>query len=167
MASVGFDFVGFEKLGSKMDALATELVEETQVKMLRAGAKVFKAEMEERAPVLDHKTAQSTSLAPGELKKNIGTYLHRNEVPLEIGIGPNGKVDHVAYWLEYGHRMVHGGWSQLARSGAGKGTMFTGPGTTGDDVPAHPFIRPAFEAGEAPAEMAMIVVFDETMKKAS
>lgn len=50
-----------------------------------------------------------------------------------------------AWFVEFGHRIVRGGYSRVDRNGRTRG-----PGTdTGEKVPAHPFVRPTFDSAGA------------------
>jgi Bacteriophage HK97-gp10, putative tail-component len=109
----------------------------------RRGARVMAAEQKLRAPLLDAKTAESTALDPGTLRDSIRVYVRRmGDGVIRAWIGPNmrGKKTNVAHLVEYGHRLVKGGKSRVGITGA------AGPGHEIGDVPAHPFLRPAFEA---------------------
>ena len=49
-----------------------------------------------------------------------------------------------AWFVEFGHRIVRGGWSRIRRGGGA-----SGPGKdTGETVPPHPFVRPTFDANQ-------------------
>jgi HK97 gp10 family phage protein len=155
-----YEIRGFSELATKMEAAAREVGERRTKRMVLAGARVFKREMVSRAPVLDKKTANSTSLEPGALKKNIRIAMLKKEtIPTAI-VGPGTKTDYVARFVEYGHRMVSGGQSHVLPGGKTRG-----PGTASEiDVPAHPFIRPAFESAQGEAEQAMIKDFDQPIE---
>jgi hypothetical protein len=82
------------------------------------------------------------------VKANIKVRIRQDgDNPIAL-IGPAGKdVGRAAYLVEYGHRMVTGGKSRLNAAG-----VFEGPGVAQEkDVPAHPFLRPAFEESVAGA----------------
>jgi len=146
------EFTGWDKLSQRLDAVADRLGPKGMDRVVRAGAQVFQEAVEAAAPVLDHRTANSTALDPGALKAGIGTRLRHNAVgTAEARVGPVGKeVRHVARWVEYGHRLVKGGYSKVTA----KGTR--GPGVEIGEVRAHPFIRPAYESARGAAEEAMI-----------
>jgi HK97 gp10 family phage protein len=136
-ACLALEYSGFDTLQKRLQALKAELSTNGMKRVVRAGAKVFKGEMVRRAPVLAAKTPGSNALEPGALKAGIRTALLANETPVTALVGPNKKVAHVARFVEYGHREV--------RSGIAHG-----------DVPAHPFIRPAYESARSEAESAMV-----------
>ncbi|GGA80666.1 hypothetical protein GCM10011507_34850 [Edaphobacter acidisoli] len=158
MAEMEMDFRGFDALGAKMSALGEEITGATAVRMVRAGATVFRQEMVERAPVLDKKTTGSDSLEPGAMKAGIRILIPKNAVPVEGHIGPKPSLQRVAHDVEYGHREIHGGSLTLLGNGKTRGT-----GVAGEDVPPHPFVRPAFEAAQGSAEEAMMHVLDEVI----
>jgi HK97 gp10 family phage protein len=149
--SISYDFAGFDALAAKMDELARDLARPAQVRMVRAGANVFKDAVVERAPVLQEELAGSNALPPGAVRDGIHVYMTKDE-PVTARVGPDKHVAHVARWLEYGHRIVAGG---RARAG----------GTVIGEVAAIPFIRTGYEAALHPAEEAMQKVLEETVKK--
>lgn len=120
-------------------------------KALRVGAEVMKDAIVEVTPVLDKKTARSTSLEPGALKEDIAVRMATVDGQPVAYVGPGKDTARVARWVEYGHRMVSGGYSKVV----GKGRV-RGPGKARtEDVPAHPFIRPAYEATKDAATKAI------------
>jgi len=152
---------GFDELAAKLNAAAQEVKGPRARRMVRAGAEVFKKEMVERAPVLDKKTTGSNALEPGALKKDIKVRNVKNQVLPTVRVGPGGKTAYVANFVEYGHRDVHGGYLKLLGNGKSQG-----PGKAGDmDVPAHPFVRPTFEAAQGAAEAAMEADFDQPFEE--
>ncbi|GEM_PF-3858269 len=152
---------GFDELAAKLEAIGQQATGPRARRMVRAGAEVFKKEMVDRAPLLTKKTTGSDSLDPGELKRSIRVLLPKSVEPVEARIGPRGsELIRVATDVEYGHREVHGGSLTLLGNGKTKGS-----GAAGEDVPAHPFVRPAFEAAEAEAEQAMMQDFDQPFEE--
>lgn len=149
---MGYSETGAEQLLGNMKAIQLWVKKEGQKEALRAGGRVIKAAMVDRTPVLIEKTAGSTSLEPGEVKASISVRVRQdedNEAVAYIGPkSPDGDVGKAAYLVEYGHRMVKGGPSRMNSFG-----KFVGSGVANEeqDVPAHPFLRPAFEVsvGEA------------------
>jgi HK97 gp10 family phage protein len=142
--SIEFDTTG---LTEALERVRLRVEAEGQRKALHNGGKVIADAIVERAPVLDAKTAHSTSLDPGALKGDIGVRMHSEDGEQYAYIGPGKLTRHVARWVELGHRDVHGGYSHGADEG-----KFRGPGVAGEeDVQAYPFIRPAYEASEEAA----------------
>lgn len=133
------ELTGMQELLDKLEASRVRMAGPEMQIALREGAKVIQHAMTDRAPVLDHKTPGSDALDPGSLKKGIRVRMHASAAGVEALIGPTGDVAHVARFVEYGHRIVHGATA------------------SGEDVPPHPFLRPAFEASalEAGEVMAM------------
>lgn len=109
---------------------------------VRDAANVIRDEMRIKAPELDEKTAASTSLNPGVLRHSIRTVVHPTDRAgfVLAEIGPKRGIIHVAVWVEWGHRLVRGGYSSFKRG------RLQGGGKEIGEVPAHPFLRPAFEA---------------------
>jgi HK97 gp10 family phage protein len=151
-----YEIRGFDELAKRFESGAA-LIEPRARRMVLAGARVFKREVVARAPVLDKKTAGSNSLDPGALKAGIRIATLTEETQPTAVIGPNKKTAYVANFVEYGHRMVSGGYSQVLPGGLARG-----PGKAGEkDVQAQPFIRPAFESAQGEAEAAMVADFDK------
>ena len=99
---------------------------------LRAGGEVFQAAIAERAPERPD-LPSGTALPPGALKTDIELHRGRSDEGLPAVIVSPGKyTQHVARWVEYGHRLVRGGYNKK-----GKG----GPGKEVGSVAAYPFIR--------------------------
>ncbi len=148
---------GMQALVATLEKLRVEIPGKATRKAVGAGANIVKAEMIARAPVLDEKTAGSTSLEPEALKQGVRVYMKRDADPVEALIGPNKETARVARDVEYGHREVHGGSLDILGGGRTRGT-----GIQGEDVPAHPWLRPAFEASIGPAEEAMKVSYEKS-----
>ncbi len=76
-------------------------------------------------------------------------------------VRPGHFTQHVARWVEYGHRTVKGGYSSYKRG------RLQGRGKQIGDVPAHPFIRPGFEEARAAATEVTILTLREEIEKAA
>jgi HK97 gp10 family phage protein len=135
----------------KLHDLKIEVAGPAADKAIRAGARVIRDAMEEAAPVLDKKTPGSNALPPGSLKAGMRVFVPQDESPKAALIGPAARVEYVARFVEYGHRIVSGGTSRLLPNGKTRGN---GKVST-EVVPPHPFLRPAFESSIAGAEAAM------------
>lgn len=125
---------------------------------LQAAGRVMQAAVTERAPVLDERTAKSTALPPGALKSDIEMSVRKRDNLRFALIQPGKLTYHVVRWVEYGHRLVKGGYSSRKRG------KMQGHGRQVGDVPAHPFIRPAFEAAAAPAVQAYVGAIQGELK---
>jgi hypothetical protein len=147
------------------EAIRAQMADQGQRRAVLAGARVIGEAMVERTHVLAGKKKGSDSLEPGELKENIKVRALRDEGQWMGLAGPSGaagKYGKVAYDVEYGHRMVTGGESRMGADG-----KFHGEGTAlEEDVPAYPFLRPAFEASTMPALAAMAESLSGTLKGA-
>lgn len=156
MASGG-ELIGQEALRASIARIREEIRARAVRAGVRAAAEVVQKEIEERAPILDAKTAKSTALEPGSLKADIGIEMQRTD-PEGLAtalIGPGEKTRHVGSWVELGHRLVKGGYSKSTyhrETGAFLG--YRGRGKVVGDVPAHPFVRPAWEAAQEAANKA-------------
>jgi HK97 gp10 family phage protein len=136
-------FTGVPALVRRMEDIRAQMVQKQARKAVRAGADVITKAMVERAPIGPQKSAKSTALEPGELKADIKTRMFAGEDGEIFALaGPGEKTAHVARFVEYGHRQVVGGSNKVTATGAtiGKGTSLA------EDVPAYPFLRPAYEA---------------------
>lgn len=81
-------------------------------------------------------------LPPGALKNDIVIrFLKDAAGAISAKVGPAKLTAHVARWVEYGHRIVRGGRNRIKANGKQYGN-----GVANGEVPAHPFIRPAYEA---------------------
>jgi bacteriophage HK97-gp10 putative tail-component len=108
---------------------------------LARAASVFEEELAVRAPETEYSTSsEDRGHLIDSIMSDITIDTQGRGGRVKVGFG---KKDMVALWVEYGHRM-------LSHSGKPIGT-----------VPAHPFIRPAFEAA---ADRA-IEVFTETVQE--
>jgi hypothetical protein len=104
----------------------------------RAAATVFEVELEMRTPVRSEELFNDETFSTfrnetgGDLKAALMSVVELDAefrgVHVSVGFGKQG---HVANWVEFGHRMM---------------THKPGSREVGF-VPAHPFMRPAFEAG--------------------
>lgn len=154
---MNFELEGMRGLVDKLNAAGAKMAGPEMRKALRAGGRVIEDAMVERAPMmLEEKTPGSDSLEPGALKDGIRVAIIEGENGLEALIGPNSKVSHVARFVEYGHRQVSGGYLKLLGNGKSRGT-----GAAGIDVPAYPFLRPAFESSVGDVAAAM----EESLQK--
>lgn len=150
---------GVEEMKAKMLAMRQHMSGPGSQKAVRAGGNVIKGAMVERTPVLIEKNAGSNALEPGSVKRDILVRFPASENQYQVTalIGPGKRAGRVAHLVEYGHRMVVGGKSRVLANGKvqGNGKVLE------RDVPAHPFLRPAFEASVAEAQK----VLAETMGK--
>jgi HK97 gp10 family phage protein len=134
-----FDIKGLDDVDKLLENMCTKAADKCIRKALRAGAEIERAAITERAPIKD---STGGSLPEGALKSDIVIRMTRDEAgDMAAIIGPGKLTRHVANWVEWGHRMVTGGHSRLLANGKTKG-----PGKANGTVPAHPFIRVAYEA---------------------
>jgi HK97 gp10 family phage protein len=145
------EFKGVAAMREKLLKLRNSVAGPATEKAVREGAEIIRTAMREAAPVLDEKTANSTALPPGSLKKGIRIRMKQEGADTQAAIGPSAKVRHVARFVEEGHRLVKGGQSKI-----GKGGKTVGPGEQIGEVQAYPFLRPAFESSIAGAEEAIV-----------
>src|ERR1700734_579973 len=111
---------GLDALKATFQSLATKEADRCVLKALQAGAVIEQAAITERAPVKD---TTGGMLPDGALKSDIVIATHRNKsggTPY-ITVAPGKFTAHVALWVEYGHRLIRGGYSRLLKSGKTRG----------------------------------------------
>lgn len=153
---------GVVNMQAVLDGVRLQMKQKGERKAVRAGAQIMLDAMVERTPVQIEKNAGSNALEPGALRAGMKVRMVQEDgEPLAL-IGPDDKVDYVARFVEYGHRMVTGGYSKMDADGRTRGSGKV----HAIDVPAHPFIRPAFEASQGAALEEVAVVLGEELQKA-
>lgn len=138
----------FQALKAKLDGLNGEVRIKAERKSLRAVGDLFQAAIIEGAP--EQSETAHGDLAPGALKADIKSRVHvATDEGVTTGdisrvtIGPGRSTEYVANWVENGHA----GRRSKTREGPAR------------NVPAHPFVRPAFDTNETKA----IDLYTETM----
>ncbi len=136
-------FEGMPQFNAGMAELSGPVSDAVARRAMRAGGRVMQAAISEAAPMRPV-LPSGTALPPGALKADIELHVSKErDGSFSAYIEPGKYTRHVAAWVEYGHRLVAGGRLFNFRK-RGKGQI------TGE-VPAHPFIRSAYEATEAAA----------------
>lgn len=160
---MGFEMKGLEEMVAQMNNMRAQVSGPIAKKAVRAAGNVVREAMVERTPENIERNAGSDSLPPGAVKADIKVRFPAQEQVLETTalIGPGSKTAHVARWVEYGHRMVHGGQSKVGADGKVRGTGRA----SAVDVPADPFLRPAYEASLDAAREAEAEVLQEELQK--
>jgi len=148
---------GFEDIQRELKLMQQAIRDEVIMDAINIAGKVMADEMQARAPVLSETTARSTALKPGQLKAGICVRVSKTrEGAYRAVIGPRKGTGRAAHLVEYGHRLVKGGRSRIGplgviEYGAGekdkKGRLIKNGHEIGE-VPAHPFLRPAYESTE-------------------
>ena len=129
---------GLEELRQRFAGLRQEVRSEISRQAVHEAAQVIQAAIVTHAPVLDSKTAESTAQQPGALKAGIEIQVRQDRDGFTRAvIGPKDELSHVAYWVEFGHFLVKGGYLSMKRGRLG------GSGRRVGWVEHHPFIRPA------------------------
>lgn len=147
---------GLQEMVAKLENAGVNMRGKPIYEALGKGGNVIAEAMIERAPMLDEHQEGSNQLPPGALRDDtrVAFEIIGGE-PVAL-IGPGGKTGHVARWVEYGHRMVTGGYSKVLPNGKTRG-----PGNSDGEVIAHPYLRPAFEASVGEA----VEVVSESLKE--
>ena len=138
----------FQALKAKLDGLSGEIRIKAERKSLRAVGDLFQTAIIELAP--EQSETSHGDLPPGALKASIKARVHvstdegvtTGDVS-KVTIGPGRSTEYVANWVENGHA----GRRSATREGPAR------------NVPAHPFVRPAFDANEDKA----VDLYAETM----
>lgn len=147
---MGVKVTGLRETQQSLNGFADKVRERAVVHAVRDGANVIKDAMRESAGTLNKtvvRTASSNALTPGALAQDIKVRVKVDKTDIAVAIIGPVKYSHVARWVEFGHRMVKGGYSKVAGDGTTRG-----PGReSGEPVPAYPFLRPAFERSSTAA----------------
>jgi HK97 gp10 family phage protein len=146
LPSASATITGLDELNAKMESLQKGSFEKAARKALRVAGKVVQTAIRERAPIRVDAHHSGTALPVGALAAdiNLGNVKHPDGTEAyQISIGAGKHTAHVARFVEYGHENA-------------KGSGHT---------PAHPFIRPAYEASEAAAATALVTTFMEEQEK--
>jgi len=155
MGGFTYHIRGLRELDAKMAELGGAASKRIARKGLRAAGAVFLGAITDAAPERPE-LPSGTALPIGALAADIGMRLGRDEAGLPAAIVSPGKATrHVANWVEYGHRLVRGGRNRKGRGG---------PGRVVGNVPAHPFIRPAFEASADAAVDTFVTTVQEQIE---
>ena len=153
MDGLEITFEGMPEFSRMMTELAGPAAERIARHAVREGGRVVQAAITEAAPVRPE-LPSGTALPPGALKNDIVvTTKKESDGSISAYIAPGKYTRHVAKFVEYGHRLVKGGRSRQRGGILGQG--YVGPGGVVGNVPAAPFIRPAFEQSEAAAQDAI------------
>jgi hypothetical protein len=143
---------GFEAAIAGIQALDPARQKKVVHDALLAGGNIVLEAVTAAAPInVWPQTPHTTALPPEALKSDFRVRISVGEGGSGVAvIGPGKFTIQVARWLEYGHRLVRGGYSKQTKSGG-----YRGPGTQIDTVDAHPFIRPAYDAVAGVARAAI------------
>jgi HK97 gp10 family phage protein len=146
---------GLENVKAELAKFDATVQERAMRAGLRAAGTVFQAAVQERAPERPE-LPSGTALPIGALAADITLSVTKRDGVLMAIVQPGRLTSHVARWVEYGHRLVRGAPNKKGRGG---------PGSVVGNVPAHPFIRPAFEAERGAAMEAFAVGLASELKK--
>lgn len=169
MAGFTVNIQGLAELDARLKEMGNVEAKKCIRKALKAGGKVMQEAILERTPVRPE-LPSSTALPPGALANDI---VVKNTVEgdnLAVAVGPGSHTAYAARLVEYGHRSVSGGISRKDENGKyrGKGTEAASVnGVSGGQVPAHPFIRTAYEASREPATDAIVTTLASEIEKSS
>lgn len=148
----------FSDLAAQLHQLGGDVMRKAQRKGLKKVGEIFQEAIVAAAP---EKTDRGGLLKPGELKASIKPRVHiASDEGITSGdtsrvvIGPVGhEAQLVANWVENGHKARPSNKTKNRRQRR-------------EFVPAHPFVRPAYDATVAAAEAAYIESVTEDLQKA-
>jgi HK97 gp10 family phage protein len=162
MGGFSIEVEGLKELDVKLLELGTKEADRIGFDALRAGGEVIQAAIRERAPERPD-LPSGTALPPRALAHDIELHLGRDDEghPAAI-VRPGTLTAYVARWVEYGHRMVRGGYSKILKSGRHRGS-----GKEIGDVPEYPFIRPGYEEAREEAARVACTKLREGIEKAA
>lgn len=135
---VTVDIEGGKELNRKLNALAESMQPEVLEDAALEGAAVFLAEADVLVP-------RKTGALASTLGANV---VASDQDHADVDAGALGSP--VAHLVEFGHQLVAGG------------TLRSGEGHVVGHVPAHPFLRPAYDAQRE----AMVAAVGEKLKQA-
>lgn len=144
MSDVKAEIQGLEQLRAKLRAAGPELATRCLEKALKEGGAVIENAM---------RVQTGKHVVTGELLADLHTEVAISSDGLsgqaKIGFGKQG---YVARFVEFGHRIVGHGLLKKDRKENGH-------------VPAHPFMRPAFDESKAAAKETVVKVLSEGVKE--
>ena len=143
---ISIDTSEIEALAYAFEGLPLVIQDKVVLGATYAGAEVLQEAMMRMAPeqIPAEMAPHSDALKPGWLRADIRIVRLRTGSKRGWLIGSGVTTAYVTRWLEYGHRMVRGGawFTSWKRKTRGKGKLAKGT----QFVPAHPFIRPAWDS---------------------
>lgn len=149
---------GREELFANLDVFAQNVQDSAMKQGVMAGAEVFKAAVQQRAPV-KLKAYGGGKIPRGALKADLKTRAKRGEKGW-MGIVEFGALTwYIARFVEWGHYLVRGGYLSVKRG------KLRGKGKRVGRVDPHPFIRPAFDESTRAAMAAFVEAFRSRLKK--
>ena len=139
---------GLDELLKELEGLERKIFDKVMAKSVRAGAKVIQKAAKELAPVRSNEwEGASYPNPPGTLKKGIAIAKATRQPPTivryQVGFSKKAWYGHL---VERGHKLVR------------KGNVI-------GHVPAHPFLRPAFDANVEKAIQEMEKVLKAELNK--
>ena len=163
MGGFTYRIQGLRELDAKMAQLGGDTSTRIVRKGLRAAGMVFVESIQRSAAGLKRwpqRTAESTALPLGAIADDIGMRMGKDDDGLPAAIvGPGPLTRHAAKWVEYGHRLVKGGYSTIGRNG-----KVRGPGHVIGEVPQYPFIRTGFEGAAGTAVDTFVTTVREAVE---
>ncbi len=148
---MGAKIAGLAQVIENLDAFRSEIGTTAIRDGARAAARVYAQAEREAAPVLLHKDAHSTALDPGAIRDDIRVTAPTVDESgiVHVFVGPGKRTRRVAGWVEWGHRLVKRGYSEMLANGKTRG-----PGEEVGSVRPHPFLRPSYERSQQEAVQA-------------
>lgn len=149
MAEAGIKF-DFEEAFKRLDGLAAAAKEHLPRSMLVAAGKIVRDDAKARAPVKSGTLRDAIYLAYAEDRSlpQIGQFTY--SVAWNAAKAPHGHLEEFGHW-RYNKPNGRGGWMKSLKPGLTRGdgeSSHEGPGKEPVPkwTPAHPFLRPAYDA---------------------
>ncbi len=162
MAGFTVNIKGLKELDAKLGEMKLATQKSIVRDSLMAGAEVIRTEIAARAPVRDYALSPRERGGPqGALKLDIEKrFVYLDGLP-SVLVAPGKATAWYAKWVEYGHRLVRGGYSSMKRG------KLQGRGHQVGSVEAHAFIRPGYETAREEAVQVAARRFGEDVEKAA
>jgi hypothetical protein len=155
---------GIEETLQMLDEAPRNVVASGFMRALQAGGTILADAIAAAAPVKSEATGGL--LARGELRESVRLKVTLDSAfrggVAEIDFGHAGPV---AYWMEYGHRLVkHGAtWEDRKNNYRGKLLLRRNPETFDSTVPPHPVVRKPLDTSWEAAVDAVVESLKETL----
>ena len=163
--SIEIKVTGIPELLTNLEKLKSKAAEKVIRKSLRKGARLMQAALAEAAPVRPD-LPSTTALPPGALASDIEISVKKTTTGITATIGSGSWTEHAGIFVEYGHRMVRGGYSKVIKQGKNAGKT-RGPGKETGFVPEHQWVRPCFESNADSISAVICESLNEEVVKAA
>lgn len=140
MAGFSVRIEGLQALDARLKAMGTTDAKRCIRMALRRGAEIMQSSIQSRTPIRPD-LPSGTALPQGALASDIEIHQIVLDDNLAVSIGPGSHTAHVADFVEFGHERK------------------------GGQVPAHPFLRPSYEATREQSVAAIVTTLAAEIEK--